>query len=262
MKYFIFSDVHGFYNELMQALEVAGYDRNNPNHCVISLGDLLDRGPDDVKCIEFVNSLNNKILIGGNHEDLLVQALCKREFSVHDLHNYTIDTCYQVYNTATNSNTQLFDVSDKEICETVLSYEPLNTYLDSLKDYAEIKDNIFVHGWIPLTNSGKYKADWRKAPTSCWKRAKWYNGMSLWYQGIREEGKTIYCGHWHTSWGHANLHNDGVEFLQKIETFYIDPDTGKTEPHINNNPFKDKGIVALDACTVISHKVNVEVIEI
>ena len=71
--YFVVSDVHSFYNEMMYALVKAGFDKDNKNHIFVSLGDLLDRGPDAVKCLEFVNSLpvERKILIKGNHERLM-----------------------------------------------------------------------------------------------------------------------------------------------------------------------------------------------
>ena len=35
-KYFVFGDVHSFYDELMAALSEKGFDINNPNHLVIS----------------------------------------------------------------------------------------------------------------------------------------------------------------------------------------------------------------------------------
>ena len=81
-----------------------------------------------------------------------------------------------------------------------------------------------------------------------WKDATWINGMEAWDNGVKEYGKTIWCGHWHTSWGHAKLHHYGVEWPE---------DGGKA----HFSPFKDEGIVAMDACTAYSHKVNCEVIE-
>lgn len=47
-KYFICSDVHGFYTEWMKALKEAGFDIENPNHKIIHCGDLLDRGEEAV----------------------------------------------------------------------------------------------------------------------------------------------------------------------------------------------------------------------
>ena len=70
-KLFVVSDVHSFYTELMSALQSAGFEMDNEEHIFVSCGDLLDRGPDAKKCLEFVNSLPDyrKILIRGNHEE-------------------------------------------------------------------------------------------------------------------------------------------------------------------------------------------------
>jgi len=75
--YFCVSDVHSFYDEMIEALDNAGFDIENPNHIFISLGDLLDRGPKPKECLEFVNRLpkNRKILIKGNHERLMEQCI-------------------------------------------------------------------------------------------------------------------------------------------------------------------------------------------
>ena len=43
-KYFVVSDVHGFYDEMKKALDNAGFDIANPDHIFVSCGDLLDRG--------------------------------------------------------------------------------------------------------------------------------------------------------------------------------------------------------------------------
>ena len=55
MVIFAVSDVHGFYNEMIDALDKAGFDRNNPNHLLVSCGDNFDRGPDAVKVYEYLN---------------------------------------------------------------------------------------------------------------------------------------------------------------------------------------------------------------
>ena len=43
-KLFIFGDPHSFFDILMNALDKKGYDRNDPDHILVSLGDLCDRG--------------------------------------------------------------------------------------------------------------------------------------------------------------------------------------------------------------------------
>lgn len=40
-KFFVVSDVHGFYDEMIEALNKAGFDKNNKDHVFISCGDLL-----------------------------------------------------------------------------------------------------------------------------------------------------------------------------------------------------------------------------
>lgn len=44
MKFFVISDVHGYYDEMVQTLEAAGFDPNNEEHWLISCGDEIDRG--------------------------------------------------------------------------------------------------------------------------------------------------------------------------------------------------------------------------
>ena len=64
---------------MIDALNNSGFDRNNCEHIFVSLGDLLDRGPDPIKCLEFVNSLpeDRRILVRGNHEDLMEEMIAR-----------------------------------------------------------------------------------------------------------------------------------------------------------------------------------------
>ena len=120
-------------------------------------------------------------------------------------------------------------------------------------DYFETEHYICVHGWIPCTPislSSTEKAyvsipDWRNAGKELWEKARWINGMEAAHSGIVEPGKTILCGHWHCSFGHANYEHDGSEF----------------EYDANFTPYRANGIIALDACTALSGKVNCVVIE-
>ena len=251
-KYFIVADVHGFYDEMMTALNEKGFDIENPNHIFVSLGDLFDRGKQPNEVLDFVIGLpeERRILILGNHELLMEQALSRGFFNYTDYCNGTKGTAYRL----TNSE------HDEDAILNLKKDQRWKDYIRACQFYAEIGDNIFVHGWIPsirvpsswggIGGLYEYKYDWREAPIYDWKEATWINGMSAWYQKVREPGKTIWCGHWHTSWGHYHLHGEGVEFAEKpsdVEHF---------------EPFKDEGIVAMDACTAHSHKINCEVIEI
>jgi len=278
-KLFVVSDVHSFYTEMMTALKANGYDSENPDHIFASCGDLLDRGEFPTECLNFVNNLPNerKILILGNHEDLMEEAIARHYFENHDYHNGTIDTAYRL----TNYNQG--DECEAAVLDEMRTNKPWNTYIKSCKNYAEVGGYIFVHGWIPVLpdtpDTGsmrmedflelyyhpkyKYNPKWRNAVWGDdWAEARWLNGMDMWNKGIREPDKTIVCGHFHTSWGHSRLHNDGVEWLKPIETYYIDPETGNQEPHCRHDEFEDDGILAMDACTALSHIVNCRVLKI
>lgn len=238
MKYFIVTDIHGFYNEMIDSLKECGFDSKNPNHTFVSLGDLLDRGDQPLECLNFVNSLERKILIRGNHEDLMEEALARGEFLMHDIHNGTFATAVLLSN-----STQLFDIIDK-----MEHNKPYNDYIASTVDYAEVGRVVFVHGWIPANQkfSGGYTylPNWRDASHTAWKAARWYNGMDLWSQGVYDPDRTILCGHWHCSYGHAKFEKDRVEFAHndnEIEDF---------------SPFCGTGIIALDTCTAYTHDVN------
>lgn len=265
-KYFVVSDVHGYYHEMLVALYEAGFDINNPDHVVISCGDVCDRGPDAVKCIKFFLELADEdraILIRGNHEDLMEAALARRYFMVHDIHNRTADTACQITG-ITDPDQALITMADNGSI--------WDTYVDKCIDYYLLGDYIFVHGWIPtiieyghgslISDKYIYNFHWQEANEAEWENARWLNGMKMWSMGIKVPDKTIVCGHWHTSWGHANLHDDGVERLSSVETYYIDPETGMEEPHVNYNIFYDKGIIALDAMTAVSHQVNCFTLEV
>lgn len=259
-KYFVVTDVHSFYSCMIEALEDKGFDINNPDHIFISCGDLLDRGPDPLECLKFVNSLpkQRKILIRGNHEDLLEECIARKEFQSHDYHNGTAMTVVDL------SDFLLGTTKDAEDMFLKADKNPeYKKYKSSLVDYAEVGDYIFVHGWIPCKKNDpnpyharniKYTFDenWKNGD---WNTACWINGMDAWHQGIKIDGKTIVCGHWHCSYGNSKLHKDGPEF------------SNHTNPNLecgeaNFNPFIDDGIIALDACTVLTHKVNCVVLDI
>ena len=91
-KYFVIADVHGFYDEMIDGLNKAGFDKINPNHVLISLGDAMDRGPKPLEVVEYLVNLPRKILIRGNHEDLLQELFNGRSLCSCDITNGTFNT--------------------------------------------------------------------------------------------------------------------------------------------------------------------------
>ncbi len=127
------------------------------------------------------------------------------------------------------------------------------TIIPSMLDYYETSHYIFVHGWIPCTVKGGlfdpveyiYNSNWRDADKVVWNQARWQEGMQAAHNHVVEPGKKIVCGHWHCSFGHTHYENKGGEFEN-------DPDF---------SPYYGEGIIALDACTAFSKKVNCIVID-
>lgn len=253
-KFFIVADVHSFYIQLIKALKKAGFNKDNEDHIFVSCGDLLDRGPDPIACLEFVNSLppERKILIRGNHEALFEQCASRKFFQDHDYHNGTVETIKTLANVPRYPQ----ELPDYEIIKKASDNPLWKEYIASCVDYYEDDEDIFVHGWIPYNidkeHAYSYNPEWRQEKD--WHDAIWANGMACWEDGVRENNKTIYCGHFHASWGHHYLHDDGPEWDDYVSLLF---GAGKAK----FTPFEDTGICCLDACTAYSDFINCKVIK-
>ncbi len=61
----IIGDIHGCYAEMLDLLEKAGIGDDD---LVVSVGDIVDRGPEPREVIEFFRRRTNSVVIVGNHE--------------------------------------------------------------------------------------------------------------------------------------------------------------------------------------------------
>lgn len=265
--YFVVSDVHSFYEEFQAALNKEGFDLNNPNHKLIVCGDLFDRGSGTKEVYNFVKSLGDRFLyIRGNHEDLLEDCIADivsgRSIGRHHFGNGTVRTVADFCGFKTEWEISASRRSE-EINQLVYTKtRPLLEFIDSKAvDYLELENYIFVHGWVPTIDENLSPfskkplklapREWWDDQEDCssrdiWRDARWTNGMQAWKEGCVIPGKTIVCGHWHTSQAHCYIHNVGSEW----------------GPDACFDIFRDEGIIMLDACTVHSGRVNVLVIEI
>lgn len=268
MKYFVVSDVHSFYKELMDALSEKGFEKDNPQHVLCVCGDLFDRGDGTAQLFEFVKDLNAQnrlIYIRGNHEDLLFECMDEIKMGYtprhHHFSNGTVKTICQFCG---QSEWIIFDAQWRyKICKTM---EPILDFITHTSiNYAEIGDYILVHGWIPCVcddpiiyharKNMAFDPDWNKLASldeaetvkyeAKWEEARWINGMEAWKQGVCLPNKTIVCGHWHASAAHSQIHQNGTEWGDDA-CF---------------DPFYDEGIIMIDGCTAYSRQVNCIVLE-
>ena len=245
-KLFCISDVHGFYDEMLEALNKAGFDPNNEEHWLISCGDCFDRGPKPIEVMRYLMRLPRKVLVRGNHEDLIVECCERGEAWGHDISNGTFGTINE-FGMAGAGYT--FD----ECCTRTLA--KTRVFLNSMVNYFETKNYIFVHAFVPLVCNDNYppwftkfrkfeKMDnWRNANEMQWQDARWGNPFELAERGLLPN-KTLVFGHWNTSEAWASAENRNVFGGDaKFDAFYGD------------------GFIALDACCAHSGKINCVVLE-
>lgn len=234
-KLFVVSDVHSFYTPLKKALDEKGFDPNNKNHWLIVCGDAFDRGDESEEVLHYLMSIERKILVRGNHDELLEEC-CKRGFPFwHDHHNGTRET---INDLGCAGEGIPFD----ECCR--ITWDKTAAYRGLLQNYFETKNYIFVHSWIPTTSKNEYDRNWRRASDKRWSKAMWGNPFELAQDGLNKTGKTIVFGHFHTS------------YMWSVVTGCSEfGEDAKFEPYI------DKGYIGIDACTAHTGKVNVIVLE-
>ena len=251
-KLFVCSDIHSYLTPLKRALNEAGFDSDNTDHWLIVCGDCFDRGDESYELFRYLMQLERKILIRGNHDDLLEEC-CMREWAEwHDESNGTKQTILDIGGAR-------YGKPFAECCQN--TWDKMARYRELLVNYFETQNYIFVHGWIPCEiyyegkidkpwyqhqKTFKYKPDWRDCNDVEWESARWINGINRAFDGITESGKTIVCGHWHCSLGH----------------FY--DNKGKTSEFGKDaiwEPWYHKGCIAIDRCTAHTDEVNVLVLE-
>lgn len=207
--YFVISDIHSFYDEMIKSLDDAGFDRNNKEHILIVCGDIFDRGTKPLEVYHYLRTLprDRRILVRGNHELLLKQLYNRKFYLSHDIHNGTFDTlCYICDQPTYKDNlwymTSLEIDGKEEDAERIATERDKCLYEDNqlIKDilewidsdewcnYYELGQFIFVHSFIPLTQHidwnksavcnfivkegpDTYREDWRNATQTEWEDA-------------------------------------------------------------------------------------------
>lgn len=260
-KYFVVSDIHGHYSELILALEEAKFNYDDPSHFLIVCGDLFDRGVQSKEIYEYINSLGEKcITIRGNHEEFVKTAVDK---SVDNYFNFiyngfdkTMDSFLGEENSFSRWKKiqhQAFGIFEAdEVCfwdfqkhfSSVVRncYPDLLRWLTSLPYYYETDNYIFTHGMI----DGQCN-DWHHPKKDLygkyldWDACTWARPEDF-FAPIVNTNKTIVVGH--------------------INTGLLRSKCGLDEN--DNSIFKrpcDNKVIGIDTATPTTKKINVLIIE-
>lgn len=255
MKYFVFADIHGFYTIFKEALEKSGFDEENPEHMLVSLGDNFDRGEENYQVFTFLKRMKAKnkiILIKGNHEDLMLQMIFRKYPLSRDLHNGTYQTIEEFGKVYFNDKESFF--TNFEGIYYKLREDGFFDLLYDMLDYYETDHYIFTHGYLPLNLDYTYKADWRNASIDEFERARWHNGMNISINlKIGEPNKKIVVGHYHTYYGNIRKKYHYDDKLEYPSISFEDLSMFK--------PYEDDNVIGLDARTVSTQMVNILILE-
>lgn len=273
-KYFFVSDIHSFCTALTVGLYKKGFDKENPEHILVVLGDVFDRGNETLEVYKFLSSIpdDRLILVKGNHEQLYLELLKKRFPDSYDYSNGTVKTFCHIagfepevmsrsywYKKAAIEGIDIQHYDNEPYAtwlqiKSIVSTHPITKWIQSDKwvNYFELNGYIGVHSFIPLHQKIEfnyaedlgYREDWRNATQTEWNDATWGCPWSKAKEGWNKTGKMIVCGHWHTS--------DFFNHLSKQHKKIYDCPIFKSKKY---------GIIGIDACTAGSGKVNVLVIE-
>ena len=254
-KYFVFSDVHGEYDALINSLRMAGYEGGNPQHKLISLGDAFDRGPNSREVYEYLNT-ERAICIKGNHDVMFQQYLEEGMKHRHVLFNILHNGLGATIRSFTGLNETIYSVDQLDRARRDVPYSVL-PWLQKLPLYFETASFIFCHAGIhpQLEN---------------WKDTDEH--FMLWDIEHSDEkclftNKIIVIGHHHAQRVREIANNKGIKEVELNRSTY-NPKNCDNRKHFlyygntdDNRPYKNGNKIAVDGMTNLTGKVNVLVIE-
>ena len=130
-RVFVVGDIHGCYDLLMSKLREIDFDFNSD--LLIGVGDLIDKGVENLKCVELLDK-GWFINVRGNHE----------QFCIDGLNDPTIAYYHKMRN---NCGEWFYKLSETTQRNIVCQFEQLPLMLEV--DYCGVKFG-FVHAGLPV----------------------------------------------------------------------------------------------------------------
>ena len=233
-KIFVFSDNHGHCKALMHALSHAGFDAENEEHLLVGCGDYFDRGDENMQVLRFLERIPRKVLLRGNHEDMLLELLQTGRLQPHHYLNGTLQTLQDLFGKyVVDPASDTLDLEGK-----TGTVDRMCDFIGQTVDHFETEGYFFVHGWVP--EGCQTAAQCRAATPKQWAMARWTRWSDAYDLTPPLRDKTLVCGHMPT-------------FFAKM----IDP----SRPAHCDDIFYGNGMIAIDGATHSYGRVNVLVLE-
>jgi len=249
-RYFVTSDIHDNYTLLIKSLKDQGFDFENIHDKLIICGDAFVFGHESGKLFEFLKKLKEKdklIFIFGNHDLNLLDNINQGHFNIHNKKCVQNIVSYYIGK---------FIENDVELLQKIKGIGFEKFLKETMIPYFELKNTIFVHGFIPTKNK-QYVNDWRKLPIDQFKKCVTSDGMllSMFYH-VKEPGKTIVFGHYSAARCEIMKNANQVDWKNKIYK-----DIHKI-PLSAFRPFYGDGFIAIDSSNRKSNFINVILLEV
>ncbi|MEI6884054.1 MAG: metallophosphoesterase [Bacteroidota bacterium] len=171
---FVIGDIHGNFKPLIELFGKVRFDYKNDR--LISLGDLVDRGPEPVRVVDEMMKVRNLVFIMGNH-DLWCSEYLKTGF-------ISPDWVYQGAHTT---------IKDYEI-NPQSAKSHLGFFATARLYHIDKQNRLFVHGGFDSDRPfEEQKGDKR---TLLWNRSLYQDALKYHEDGrIFKEFREIYIGH-------------------------------------------------------------------
>lgn len=75
--HYVMSDIHGCYEEFIEMLELINFKNEDDLYI---LGDILDRGENPIKILQYIKNKSNIHMLLGNHEDMMLSYYERKEY--------------------------------------------------------------------------------------------------------------------------------------------------------------------------------------
>lgn len=166
---YVMSDIHGEYDKFISMLEKINF---NDNDKLYILGDVIDRGKDSIKCLQYIMQKSNIQMILGNHEEMALRSLVNQDQGYYN--------CWMSNggHKTLNEFDELSSTRQKDILE-YLKQLPLTITIDDFEE-----DYILVHAGVDFSSYDKQDRE-----TLLWARDEFINSVE------RFEGVVVIFGH-------------------------------------------------------------------